>query len=147
MILISIAYQYSYPQLKKIASSYIISPVSFFLSVYGYLESIRLMWESLTLTIFFLSHSDQLKRFTGISLSGVCIVRHNPFAIVVQSLSHVQLFATAWTIAHQASLSFTISWSLLKLTSIKLVMPSKHLVSCYSLLFLPSIIPSTRVFF
>ena len=88
------------------------------------------MWESLTLTIFFLCHSDLLKMFTGISLNSVCIVRHNPFAVVVQSLSHVQLFATTWITAHQASLSFTISWSLLKLMSIELVMPSNHLILC-----------------
>ena len=88
------------------------------------------MWESLTLTIFFLRHSDLLKMFTGISLNSVCIVRHNPFAVAVQSLSHVQLFATTWITAHQASLSFTISWSLLKLMSIELVMPSNHLILC-----------------
>ena len=54
--------------------------------------------------------------------------------------------ATAWTAAHQASLSFTISWSLLKLMSIELVMPSSHLIQCHSLLLLPSIFPSIRVF-
>ena len=48
----------------------------------------------------------------------------SPLHFVVQSLSHVQLFVTPWTAAHQASLSFTISQSLLKLTSIELVMPS-----------------------
>ena len=63
----------------------------------------------------------------------------------VQSLSRVQLFATPWTAAHQASLSFTISRSLLKLISIELVMPSNHLVLCHPLL-LPSIFPSIRVF-
>ena len=46
-------------------------------------------------------------------------------------LSHVQLFATPWTAAHQGSLSFTISWSLLKLMSIDSVMPSNHLILCY----------------
>ena len=51
-----------------------------------------------------------------------------------------------WTEAHQASQSFTISWSLLKLTSIKLVMPSNHLILCCPLLFPPSIFPSIRVF-
>ena len=65
---------------------------------------------------------------------------------VVQSLSRVQLFVTAWTAAHQASLSFTISWSLLKLMSIKSVMPSSHLILCHPLLLLPSIFPSMRVF-
>ena len=54
----------------------------------------------------------------------------------VQSLSHVQLFATPWTTAHQASLSITNSWSSLKLTSIELVMPSSHLILCRPLLLL-----------
>ena len=54
--------------------------------------------------------------------------------------------ATPWAAAHQASLSFTISWSLLKLMSIKSVMPSNHLILCHPLLFLPSIFPSIRVF-
>ena len=66
--------------------------------------------------------------------------------IVVQSLSHVQLFATPWTAAWQASLSFSISWNLLKLMSIGLVMPSNHLFICHPLLLLPSIFPSIRVF-
>ena len=64
----------------------------------------------------------------------------------VQSLSHVQLFATPWTTAHQASLSNTNSWSLLKLVSIELVMPSSHLILCCPLLLLPPIPPSIRVF-
>ena len=63
----------------------------------------------------------------------------------VQSLSHVWLFATAWTAACQASLSITNSWSLLKLMSIELVIPSNHLILCHPLL-LPSIFPSIRVF-
>ena len=53
---------------------------------------------------------------------------------------------TSWTAAHQAFLSFTISWSLLKLMSIESVMPSKHLILCHPLLLLPSIFPSIRVF-
>ena len=64
----------------------------------------------------------------------------------MQSLSHVQLFATPWTAACQASLSITNSWSLLKLMSNELVVPSKHLILCHPLLFLPSIFPSIRVF-
>ena len=64
----------------------------------------------------------------------------------VQSLSHVQLFATPWTTAHQASLSITNSWGLLKLISIESVMPSNHLILSHPLLFLPSIFPSIRVF-
>ena len=50
------------------------------------------------------------------------------FVAVGQSLSFVQLFATPWTVAHQASLFFTISWSLLKVMSIELVMPPNHLI-------------------
>ena len=64
----------------------------------------------------------------------------------VQSLSHVRLFVTPWTTAHQASLSITNSWSLLKLMSFESVMPSNHLILCHPLLLLPSIFPSTRVF-
>ena len=63
----------------------------------------------------------------------------------VQSLSPVQLFVTPWTAAHQASLSFTNSWSLLKLVSIKLVMPSNHLILCHPLLLLPLFFPSIKV--
>ena len=54
--------------------------------------------------------------------------------------------ATPWTAAWQASLSITSSWSLLKLMSIELVMPSNHLILCHPLLLLPSIFPSIRVF-
>ena len=64
----------------------------------------------------------------------------------VQSLSRVQLFATPWTAAHQASLSITNSRSLLKLMSIESVMPSNHLILCHPLLLLPLIFPSIRVF-
>ena len=64
----------------------------------------------------------------------------------VQSLSHVQLFATPWTVAYQASLSITSCWSLLKLMSMESVMPSNHLTLCHLLLLLFSIFPSTRVF-
>ena len=64
----------------------------------------------------------------------------------VQSLSHVRLFVTPWTSAHQASLSITNSQSLLKLMSIESVIPSNHLILCCPLLFLPSTFPSIRVF-
>ena len=63
----------------------------------------------------------------------------------VQSLSHVQPFSIQWTAAHQASLSITNSWSLFKLMSIELVMPSNHLI-CHPLLLLSSVFPSIRVF-
>ena len=62
-----------------------------------------------------------------------------------QSLSRIQLFATPWTAAHQASLSITNTWSLLRFMSIELVMLSNHLMLCRSLL-LPSVFPSIRVF-
>ena len=65
--------------------------------------------------------------------------------MVVQLLSHVWLFVTPWTTTRQASLSFTISQSLLKLMSIELVMPSNHLTLCRPLLLPPSIFPSIRV--
>ena len=64
----------------------------------------------------------------------------------VQLLSRVQHFANPWTATHQASQSFTISQSLLKLMSIELVMPSNHLILCHPLLLLSSIFPSIRVF-
>ena len=68
------------------------------------------------------------------------------FLTSVQSLSCIQLFVTPWTAACQASLSITNSWSLLKIMSIELVMPSNHLILCCSLLLPPSIFPSIRVF-
>ena len=66
--------------------------------------------------------------------------------IVFQSLSRVRFFATPWTAAHQASLSFIISQSLLKLMSVELVMPSNHLIFCCPHLLLPSKFPTSRVF-
>ena len=66
--------------------------------------------------------------------------------VVFQSLCHVRFFAILWTAARQASLSFTVSWSLLILMSIESMMPSNHLIFCHPLLLLPSIFPSIRVF-
>ena len=68
------------------------------------------------------------------------------WAFVIQSLSHVWLFPTPWTVACQVSLSFTISQSLLKLMSIESVMPSNHLILCHPLLLLPSIFLSIGAF-
>ena len=65
---------------------------------------------------------------------------------IVKLLSRVQLFATPWSAAHQASLSITNTQSLLKLISIESVIPSNHLVLCHPLLLLPLIFPSIRVF-
>ena len=64
----------------------------------------------------------------------------------VQLLSHIWLFVTPWTAAHQASLSITYSRNLLKPMSIELVMPSNNLILCHPLLLLPSVLPSIRVF-
>ena len=66
--------------------------------------------------------------------------------VAVQSLSHVRLSVTPRTAAHQTSLSFTISWSLLRLMSIESMMPSNHLVLCHLLLLLPLVFPSIWVF-
>ena len=66
--------------------------------------------------------------------------------VKVKSLSHVLLFVTPWTVAHQASLSTTYSWSLPKLMSIEWVMPSNHLILCRPVLIPPSIFRSIRVF-
>ena len=66
--------------------------------------------------------------------------------LVVHSPTHVCLLAIPWTAAHQASLSVTISQSLLKLKSVESVMPSNHLILCRPLLLLPSIFSSIRVF-
>ena len=72
--------------------------------------------------------------------------QYDCFLVVVQSLSHVWLFVNPWTAARQASLSFTISWSLLKLLSIESVMPSNHFILYHPLLLLSSIFPSIRIF-
>ena len=66
--------------------------------------------------------------------------------LVVQLLSHVRLFVTPWTAAHQAPPSFTISWSLLKFMFVELVILSNHFTLCFPLLLLPSIFPSISVF-
>ena len=74
------------------------------------------------------------------------LLNNKNFLVVVQSLSCVRLFVTPWVAVCQASLSFTISQSLLKLMSIESVIPSNHLVLCRPLLLLPSIFPSSSVF-
>ena len=74
------------------------------------------------------------------------LLRFVSWHFVVEPISHIWLFVIPWPAAHQASLSFTISQSLLKLMSIESVMPSSHLTLCRPLLLLPSIFPSIRVF-
>ena len=73
-------------------------------------------------------------------------LKKSVYIFVVQLLSRVWLFATPQTEVHQDSLSFTISWSLLKFMSVESVMPSSHLIFCHPLFLLPSIFPSIRVF-
>ena len=88
----------------------------------------------------------QGKRSCGLPPRVQASVEGTPsMAVVVQLLSHVWLFAIPWPAALQTSLSFTISWSLLKLMSIELMVPSNHLILCHLLLFMPSIVPSIRV--
>ena len=90
-------------------------------------------------TISFLIREAYLEVFhPGVELLG--------HVIVVQLLSHVQFFATPWTAAQQASLSFTISWSLLKFMAIESVILYNHLILCLPLLLLPSIFSSIKVF-
>ena len=84
----------------------------------------------------------EVRSWITLAISNICTWNLS----VIQSLSHDQLFVTPRIIACQASLSFTISQSLLKIMSIKSVMPSNHLILCHPLLLLPSIFPSIRVF-
>ena len=91
------------------------------------------------------SSSEQMFRLTWIPNLGV-LGSVVILGAIVQLLSCVRFFATPWTAVHQGSLSFTISWSLLKLTSMESVMLSNHLILCRPLLLPPSIFPSIRVF-
>ena len=81
------------------------------------------------------------------SSEGACgFLVHSVHSFVVQLLSQVQLFANTWAAECQASLSFTISWSLLKLLLIESVMSSNHVILCHPHPLLPSILPCIRVF-
>ena len=92
------------------------------------------------------------KWFTSAGLAKGWRPRHRHTRLIwclfssVQSLSCVQLFAVPWSAARQATLSIANSWSLLKLMSIALVMPSDYLILCHPLLFPPLVFPSLRVF-
>ena len=89
----------------------------------------------------YIKHPLMLYAFSNTSLNILFFISQS-----VQSLSRVQLFATPWTAARQASLSITNSWNSPNPMSIESVMPSNHLILCRPLLFLPSIFPSIRVF-
>ena len=129
-----------------------------------YLDDLCL-WFLVNLAVFLCYFSHLMRRYSNTSILSCLIylfwslkfhrrwkssyvMRLNDYkkSIVVQSLSHVWLFVTLWTTARQASLSFTISRSLLKLMSIESVMPPNHLILCHALLLLTSIFLSIRVF-
>ena len=105
------------------------------------------MWLPVDTLIPCCSAEEGAESWAGAFEPGVCLRhrRDTPFSSV-QLLSRFLLFATPWTAACQASLSITNSQSLLKLMSIKSVMPSNHLILCRSLFLLPSVFPSIRVF-
>ena len=103
-----------------------------------------------TLIVFYISSCVIIILIIGFVCFNIMLFGPRRFTIVcfvvVQSLSRVRLSATPWTAARQASLSFTIAQSLLKLLSIEPVMPSNHLILSHPLLLLPSVFPSIRVF-
>ena len=103
-------------------------------------------WCKLAVSQLFLVKSPWLSGLCGPPLVSVLGSSFFFLTFVVQLLSRVLLVGTSWTAARQAPLSFTISQSLLKLTSIESVMPSNHLILCRPLLLLSSIFPSIRVF-
>ena len=101
------------------------------------------LWAMLRWTLVYKFLHGHIFITLGCLYLGVELLDH---VAVIQSLGCVQLFATPWTAAHWASLSFTISRSLFKLMSIELMMPPNHLNLCHPFLFLLSIFPSIRVF-
>ena len=88
--------------------------------------------------------SHRYVQWTFISLLGFKMMGTKTVVVVVHLLYHVWLFATPWTAACQASLSFTVSWSLLRFMSIELVMISNHLIIYCPLLLLPLVFPRVR---
>ena len=114
-------------------------------SVHGILQARILEWVAISFSRgIFLTHVLNPPFYSPSLAAGFLITSTTSLIVVVQSLSHVQLFATPWSAALQASPSFTISQSLLKLMSIESVMPSDHLILCCPLLLL-SVFASIRV--
>ena len=120
-IWLSFFFDISFPFLISVLSSYLCAIINLFIRI---MHSPR----------YVLYNSDYSLEFIKI------------YYVSVQALSHVQLFVTPRTVAHQASLSITNAWSLLKLMSIKSVMPSNHLILCCPLLLPPSIFPASGSF-
>ena len=119
-------------------------------SVHGILQARILEWVAISFSRGSSRPRDQT-HVSCVSCTGRRIPYHLgipyvSYSVLVQSLSPVWLFVTLWTAARQASLSFTISWSLLRLMSIELVMPPNHLILCCPLFLLPSVFPTIRVF-
>ena len=115
----------------------------------------KLIWESIWVLTKLFNHIIKYSTFNMlleewswliIYFNDLFINKKDLLASVVQSLTHVRLFVTPWSATHQASLSFTVSLSLLKLMSIESVMPSNYLILCHPLLLLFSIFSSIRVF-
>ena len=108
----------------------------------------RLLWVCSLLAAFARNacRSSCLKCIIVTQTSVIPVATRQIVYVCVQSLSHVRLFATPWTAARQASLSFTVSWSLLRFMSIDSVVPSNHLILCCPLFLLPSIFPCIRFF-
>ena len=92
------------------------------------------------------SFSARLGKVLGFNSLAIPYLKTSTACVVVQPISCVRLFETPWTAARQASLSFAVSQSLLKLMSTESVMPSNHLILCHPCLLQPSIFPSIRVF-
>ena len=108
-------------------------------------KSLLISWLQLPFTMIW--KPKKIKSVTGSTFFPIYTYTHILIIYIssVQLLSHILLFATPWTAAHQASLPITNSQSLLKLMYIGLVVPSNHLILCRPLLLLPSIFPSIRV--
>ena len=109
-----------------------------------FLQAACILWLMVP-SLRFHDHLFSLALCTSALSSEWLLSNSDPLGVVVQLLINVRLFVTPWTATCQASLSFTISWSLLKFLSTELVVPSNRLILCHSLL-LPSVFPSIRVF-
>ena len=116
-------------------------------SVHGILQARILEWVAIPFSRGSSQPSDQTQVSSVVGGFLTIWATREASSSVQFSNCHVWLFVTPWTAARQASMSIVKSWSLLKLMSVELVMPSNHLILCRPLLLLPSIFPSIRVFF